>query len=139
MNLQTELSKSEWIHEAPAISWSTLDPNAFTFSLHNKTKKMSFFNKKVTTSGLKISQQNIRSLCATNQKLAIKKMISILNQKADIYNQVSVRTNETDFSKLINHETIKYKMSYYTYRGSFCKNCGVVLLYRKGATEIKNF
>ena len=100
---------------------------------------MSFFNKKNNNFRSKNSPKNVRSLCATTTKLAIKKVLSILNQKADIYILVSVRINENEFSKLINHETLKYKMASYDYWGSFCKNKGVIVLYKKVSTEIKNF
>ena len=52
---------------------------------------------------------------------------------------MSVRTDETDFTRLFNNEKLKYKLSKYDYKGSFCKSKGIIILYRKGASEIKNF
>ena len=88
-------------------------------------------------SELSISVTNIRSLGLTTKNLTHKKLNSILDLKNSVNILVDSKVTEIEADQICNND-FKYLLRDYKYAGTLTKIEGILIIYNKTETKIKN-
>ena len=100
---------------------------------------MNPFKHSETLSSLTISSTNIRSLGITTKGIPRKKISAILDLKSDLNILIDCKTSRDEFNKILNENSLKYKLGRYRHMGTNTANKGIIIMYNKDRISIKNF